>query len=91
MADLTYAEALADAGAQAAMMLEVDDPAELATIQRCIPPAMLGMAILMVEADSLFAVRWAAAGADWMVRGEILHEALLYLLTPEDGRSERVS
>jgi hypothetical protein len=78
--------ALAAAGAQAAMMLEVRDPAELATVERCVPPAVIGLALLMVEADPVFAPRWASAGTDWVARGEILHEALIFLLTPEPAQ-----
>jgi hypothetical protein len=74
---------LAAAGAIAAGGLEVRDPCDLATVRRCVPPAVLTLALLMAEVDVEYAERWAAAGTDWYARGALLHEALLFLLTPE--------
>lgn len=75
--------AMAAAGAQAVMELELRNPAELALVERCLPPAVVSMSLLMVETDPVFAPRWTAAGEDWVTRGEVLRDALIYLLTPE--------
>lgn len=76
-------DGLAAVGALGAMGLEIQDPADLATVRRCVLPSVIALALLMVEADAEFAPRWAAAGTDWLARGDLLHEALLFLLTPE--------
>lgn len=83
MPDLSPQDALAAAGAIAITFLEIEDPAELAIVQRCVPAAMVAMAVLMVEQDPAFKARWAAAGTDWLTRGELLHESLMFLLTPK--------
>jgi hypothetical protein len=87
----TVVDALADAGAIAAMALEVKDPVELAIVERHVSSAIVGLALLMVEMDPSFSDRWAAAGDSWAARGTLLHEALLFLLTPEMPETRRVS
>jgi hypothetical protein len=74
---------LAAAGAITTGHLEVQDPAYLAIVRACVSPLVLALAVLVAEADVEFSERWAAAGTDWMTRGALLHEALLFLLTPE--------
>ena len=81
MADLSYREALADIGVAAAMQLELT-PEDLATVRRCVPLAALALALGMAEDDPQWSTRWAAASG-WVDRGEIIHEALLWILTPE--------
>src|SRR3972149_3217135 len=54
-------------------------------VRACVPPKVLALAILVAEADVEFADRWAAAGTDWVARGALLHEALVFLLTPDPG------
>jgi hypothetical protein len=76
-------DALASAGAMAAMSLEIRDPLLLTYVEASLPPAVVGLALLMVETDAEYSPRWTAAGSDWMARGQLLHEAILYLLTPE--------
>lgn len=82
MADHVDVAALATAGAMAAMFLEVTEPIELAIVERCVPATAVALALLMVEVDEEFAPRWLAAGSDWMARGEVLRDALLYILRP---------
>lgn len=84
MTDLAFDDAVRVAvGAAAAMELEVRDPAELAVVEAAVTPAVLAYAIAMVEVDAGLGPRWAAAGSDWVQRGQLLHEAVLFLLRPE--------
>jgi hypothetical protein len=76
------ADALASAGATAAMHLEIKNPLLLRYVEASLPPAVVSLALLMVETDAEYSRRWIAAGTDWMVRGQLLHEVILYLLTP---------
>lgn len=83
MADLSYTDALADVGAAVAMSLEVKDPGELEIVERCLGPAVVALALLLVEADAELRRDWTAAGRDWVERGRVLREALLFVLRPE--------
>jgi hypothetical protein len=76
-------DALATVGAMAAMHLEIKDPLLLRYVEASLPPAVVSLALLMVETDAEYSPRWIAAGTDWMARGALLHEVILYLLTPE--------
>jgi hypothetical protein len=78
----TPSGALIEAGVMAAGWLELD-PEDLAVVERCVSDAAIMLALLMVEADPSFGPRWTAAGYDVVARGTILHEALLWTLTPE--------
>jgi hypothetical protein len=84
---MTPAEALATAGALAAMQLEVHDPDLLASITYHVPAHALALAICTVESDPEWAQRWADATAagNWMEQGTILHEALVWILTPAES------
>lgn len=82
MADRTYNDALASAGATAAMFLEIKDPVDLAIVERCLPPAVIALALGMVESDATFKAQWDAADG-WFERGLVLHETILWLLRPE--------
>lgn len=82
-------DALAEAAMRLMLMLEVDDPAELAIVERHASPAILAAALLMTEEDPEFAARWTAAGTDWAARGQVLHDAVMYLLTPERPEQHR--
>ena len=62
----------------------IKDPAELAIVERCLPPAAVALALTMAEGDPQWGPRWAAAGTDWVERGQILHEAILFILRPEE-------
>ena len=72
-----------EAGVIAAMSLEIHDPAELAIVERCVPAAALGLAVFMAEHEREFRSRWGAAENDPMARGQLLHEALFFILRPE--------
>ena len=87
MADLSYSEALAEAGAIAATMLEIRDPAQLAIVTMHASAPAIALAIVTVQSDPQWAQRWAEATAagDWNAQGAILHEAIVWLLTPEAG------
>ena len=78
-------DALATAGAMAAMHLEIKDPLLLRYVEASLPGAIVGLALLMVETDAEYSPRWIAAGTDWMARGQLLREVILFLLTPESA------
>jgi hypothetical protein len=69
----------------AAMHFEITNPLLLKYVEASLPPAVVGLALLMVETDAEYSPRWVAAGTDWTARGQLLHEVILYLLTPEAG------
>jgi hypothetical protein len=79
------AEALSAAGATAAMSLEIKNPLLLRYVEASLPPAVVALALVMVESDPEYAPRWTAAGTDWMARGQLLHDVILFLLTPEEA------
>lgn len=82
---MTPAEALAEAAATVAMWLEIKDSAELAIVERCVPAAVLGLAVVMAETDPEFQARWGAAEGDPMATGAVLHEALMFILRAAQG------
>jgi hypothetical protein len=83
MAD-ARAVALIEAAVIASSVLEVHDRAELEIIRRHVSTPALGLALAMVEHEAEFAPRWRAAGTDWMARAEVLRDAVLFVLTPEN-------
>jgi hypothetical protein len=80
---LTAADrALIEAGVLAAGWLELE-PRELAIVRDSLSDAVFALALAMLEADPDFAPRWHAAGEDWVKRGAVLREAVLWVVTPE--------
>jgi hypothetical protein len=81
--DLSVAVALAEAGTIASSVLEVRDARELEIVRRHASAVALALALLLLEFDTEFAPRWRAAGSDWMGQADVLHDALMFVLTPE--------
>lgn len=81
-APVPASDALAEAGATAAMFLQLGAE-DLDVVRRCVVPAVVALAMVMVESDPEFGPRWTAAGKDWVERSHILHEVILWVLTPE--------
>lgn len=81
---LAPGDALVEAGVIAAQFLELD-AADLAVVERCVPTAVLALALLFVETDPVFSPRWRAAGSNWVDKAEVLRDALIYVLTPEQA------
>lgn len=75
-------EAIAAAGVLALHALELG-PEDLATVERCVPAPIVSAAVLLTQSDPAFAARWRAAGDDFVQQGEVLHAAIVWLLTPE--------
>lgn len=75
-------DVLAEVAKLAVDVLEVREPVELEIVRRHVTPFALQAAWFMAETDPEWALRWAAA-SDYSERAGIVHEVLLYLLTPE--------
>lgn len=80
-------DAMLDAAVEAVSGMELG-PVDLAVVDRALNPAVVALAILMCEVDTVsFAERWHRAGDDWVERGVVLRDAILYVLTPEGARA----
>lgn len=79
---------LIEAAVEASTFLEVRDPAVLKAVGDIVSPTALGLARVVAKQDPAFASRWKVAGADWMAQAHILHEALLFVLTPDGQRGD---
>ena len=79
---------LIEAAVMAASFLELG-PADLAVVDRCVPDAVVALALVTVEHDAAFGPRWRDAGDDWVERGTVLRDALIWVLTPDPGAAAR--
>jgi hypothetical protein len=80
---MTLHTALA-AGAAVAAIGALEQPrAVIEVVETACPPALFALAMLVVESEDDFGRRWKAAGDDWVARGEILHDVVVWILTPE--------
>lgn len=73
--------ALVDAAVEAAMDLELP-PNEVAHVAALLPSPVFAMAWLLITQDPELRQRWNAAGDDWVARGGVLREAVLFVVTP---------
>lgn len=76
---ISPADALAMAGVMAIESFELGT-VDLEVIRRALPAPLLAFILEFAQEEKGFRDRWQKA--DWLTRGELLREALLFVLTP---------